>query len=77
LVSLEVGVFVGSASHVDSLVKSNPVNLIMGGLELPVHEAVGGGVPIADGVHVRNHGALFSNIDSEVRVGLVVSAAVG
>lgn len=77
MVSLEVGVLVSSAGHVDSLVEGNPVNLVMGGLELPVHEAVGGGVPVADGVHVRNQSALFADIYSKVRVRLIVSAAIG
>lgn len=60
----------------DSLIKGHPVDFIVRGLKLPVHEAVGSGVPVADSIHVRNQTTVLSNINSEVRVRLVVSTAV-
>lgn len=60
----------------DSLIKTDPVDLIVGSLEVPVHQAVSGRVPVADGVDIRDKSAVLTEINSKVRVGFVVSTAV-
>jgi hypothetical protein len=77
LLFFKVRVFVSSASHVYSLVKANPINLVVRSLKLPVHQAVSSGVPVADGVNGWNQSTVFAKVNSEVRVRFVVCAAVG
>jgi hypothetical protein len=77
LLSFKVRVFISSASHVHSLVKADPVYLVVRSLKLPVHQAVSSGVPVANGVHRWDQSTVFAKVNSEVRVRFVVCTAVG
>jgi hypothetical protein len=65
------------SSHVNPSVQNNPVSLIVGSLDVPVHHNVGRGVPVSEGVDGREEGPAFSKVEAEEGVGLVLTSGVG
>ena len=61
---------------VDSLVKNDPLNLIITRFEMPVHHTMSWWVPIPDSVEGGQKQTSFSNINSKEAVWFILSSQV-
>lgn len=76
LLLVKLKILLGVPSHVDSSIEHNPIDFVIACFELPVHHNVRRRITVSDGVTCWQQLSLLSNVNTEVAVRLVLSAAV-
>ena len=62
--------------QINSAIKDNPINLIVGALEVPVHNDMGSGVSVSQSVASRKEFSPIPQVNSEVRKWFVLRPAI-